>query len=89
MGISVELKVLRELFKAGALGGAQILPALMAEDNWTVVINRIDGGQEVLETQRGKEKRYRGLAAAVEDARRIGFREVRVVLPGEHVPIKR
>jgi len=85
----VDLKVLRELFRAGVLDAAHVTPAPMAENSWMVLVDRIDGEQECLITQRGQEKRYKGLSSAMEDVRRIGFKEVRVVLPNQQVPIKR
>lgn len=85
----MELKLLRELFKAGVLKAVHVVPAAMAEDSWTVFVDRIDGGQEHLTTQRGQEKRFRSLSTAMEDVRRIGSKEVRVILPPQHVPIKR
>ena len=85
----MQLKILRELFRAGVLKSAHVTPAPMVEDSWVIFFERIDGRQENLTTQRGEEKRYRGLPAAMEDIRRIGFKQVITVLPSDHIPIKR
>lgn len=80
---------MRELFRAGVLERAKIAPAPMAEGCWIVLIQRMDKTQEILTTQKGNDKWFKGVATAIEEVRRIGFRNAEVVIPDEHIPIKR
>lgn len=85
----MELRLLKELFRSGVLGAVSVTPAPMEENSWIIMIDRLNGPSEIVTTQRGQQKQYKSLPGAMEDVRRIGFREARVMLPSDSVPIKR
>ncbi len=77
--MNVDLAACKQLFAYGALRGAVVAPYPMTEGAWNILIERQDRILEPLNGFRKTEpKVYKSLNAALADAARIGFREVRV-----------
>ncbi|MBY7814406.1 plasmid replication protein RepB [Vibrio fluvialis] len=70
----MQIKDLRLLFDAGSLKKAQIVRAPMG----TGYILLID--KHIVQAQRGGDRLFKSIDAAVESAHNIGFRKVEVVL---------
>ncbi len=74
----------QKLFRFGALKAAVVIQFPMS-DLWAMQVERNDGGREQLTIARTEEpKLYVTLGAALTDAGRIGFKEVRVQVPEKH-----
>lgn len=85
----MDIRVLKQLFENGALQSAIIAPAPMSEQ-WMIFVRTTKGVQEPLTTVNArKEKLFKRIPAALEDVRRIGFKEAVVSLPSEDVPIRK
>ncbi|MDC3951705.1 plasmid replication protein RepB [Pseudomonas aeruginosa] len=83
--MNVDRATCQQLFRHGVLKAAVVVPFPMANDLWTMEIERADGVREQLTIARKKDpKTYKTLAAAMTDAGRIGFKEVRVKIPEQH-----
>ncbi len=77
--MNVDLGACKQLFAYGALRGAVVTPYPMIEGAWNMLIERQDRILEPLNGFRKTEpKVYKSLKAALADAARIGFKEVRV-----------
>ncbi len=77
--MNVDLGACKQLFAYGALRGAVVTPYPMIEGAWNMLIERQDQILEPLNGFRKTEpKVYKSLKAALADAARIGFKEVRV-----------
>lgn len=77
--MNVDLAACKQLFAYGALRGAVVTPYPMTEGAWNILIERQDRILEPLNGFRKTEpKIYKSLNAALADAARIGFKEVRV-----------
>lgn len=88
--MALEIKVLKQLFDNGALNAAIVAPAPMGPDKWVIIIETKHGLHERFTIANSKkEKVYKRLPAALEDVRRIGFRQVTVTFPNEDVPIRK
>ena len=88
--VKLELKVLKQLFRNGALSAATVVPASIESDRWLVVIETKHGLHErMTRANSKKEKLFRSLPAAFEDLRRIGFKQATVTFPNEDVPIRK
>ena len=75
----MDLGACKQLFAYGALRGAVVTPYPMIEGAWNMLIERQDRILEPLNGFRKTEpKVYKSLKAALADAARIGFKEVRV-----------
>ena len=86
----MEIKVLRQLYDNGALSAAIVAPAPMEPDKWMIIIKTFAGSHESLTTANSKQdKCFKRLPAALEDVRRIGFKEATVNFPDEEVPIRK
>ena len=79
---TVDRATCQQLFRYGALQGLVVVPFPMADDLWTMEVERSDGIREQLTIARSTEpKTYKTLTAALNDAGRIGFSEVVVKVP--------
>lgn len=77
--MNVDLGACKQLFAYGALRGAVVTPYPMIDGAWNMLIERQDRILEPLNGFRKTEpKIYKSLKAALADAARIGFKEVRV-----------
>jgi len=71
----------KTLFEAGAVMACTVIPAPMEGAGYLMQIQRRDGQEEALETARKGEPRiFRTLDAAANQAKVIGFRDIRVYL---------
>lgn len=77
--MNVDLAACKQLFAYGALRGAVVCPYPMQDGAWNILIERNDRVLEPLNGYRKSDpKVYKSLQAALADAERIGFKEVRV-----------
>lgn len=77
--VTVEIRVLRELFREGMLLSATVVPAPLEHDRWMLMFEKRNGGVEYITRARTNvEKIYRRVNGALIDAREIGFQRVTV-----------
>tara|TARA_B110000977_G_scaffold164286_1_gene210683 strand:- start:1384 stop:1626 length:243 start_codon:yes stop_codon:yes gene_type:complete len=80
--------VLEALFEAGVLAQVEIAPVPLKK-SWVLTVQKYDGSSIILSNAKGLEKHFKGVNAAMTAARRIGFSEVRTLLPEMNIPITR
>lgn len=75
----MDKKLLKRLFADGFLLSATVEPMPMQENRFRLVMQKHKGGQEAVTLARTEQvKIYQSFAAAVRDARDIGFKKVTV-----------
>lgn len=80
----MRLKMLKELFSAGVLSGATVVPNGQDQGSWKLMVHRLNGESvAVTVAAKPEDKIYIRLNAALMDAHRLGFRDVAVQLPDE------
>jgi hypothetical protein len=86
----LEIKVLKQLFRIGALNAVSVAPAPLEPGRWVLGVETKHGLHERITIANTKtEKKFKGVSAALEDARRIGFRQVTVALPNHDMRIRK
>lgn len=76
--MAVDLSAMRKLFQKGLLKEAIVAPAPMQAEAWVLTVVRTDGSCEYMSIARQeRHKIYSSAGAALADARRVGFSEVR------------
>lgn len=72
----VDVKLLTELFHAGALAEAIVIPVPMS-DRWNLVVTKINGEQVPVTLSRSdRVKRYKRVLGAIADAQMMGFSKI-------------
>lgn len=80
----MRLKMLKELFSAGVLRGATVIPSGNDLSAWKLMVHKLSGESvAVTVAAKAEDKIYIRLNAALMDAHRLGFRDVTVQLPEE------
>lgn len=80
----MRLKMLKELFSAGVLRGATVIPSGNNLSAWKLMVHKLSGESvAVTVAAKPEDKIYIRLNAALMDAHRLGFRDVAVQLPEE------
>lgn len=78
----MRLKMLKELFSAGVLSGATVVPNGQDQGSWKLIVQKLNGESiAVTVAAKQEDKIYIRLNAAVMDAHRLGFRDVGIQLP--------
>lgn len=79
----MRLKMLKELFSAGVLSGATVVPIGQDQGSWKLMVQKLNGESiaVTVAAKQHEEKIYIRLNAAVMDAHRLGFRDVVIQLP--------
>lgn len=77
----MNIKLLQEMFHAGVLRSATVVPSPMEPGRWQLFFERVSGGMVGVTKARSTDDRiYRRLDGALNDAKHIGFNEIKVQL---------
>ena len=78
--MAVDLSAMRKLFNSGELKSAIVAPAPM-ESGWVLNVVRADGTRDYMTKARSSEhKVYKTVEAVVADVKRVGLREVMMLV---------